>query len=115
MLDFFNYYLHPSSPSRSKLAIHLIAQSKSVDDSILSKATQVLGLSSKEPDITSLGINKDKKDGEDGEIIPVKMEGNGTKPFVITDVREFKSLLLVSAGPQPVRHISEFEELESKL
>jgi hypothetical protein len=33
--------------------------------------------------------------------------------YIITDVREFKWKLQVSAGPQPVKHISEFEDLES--
>ena len=96
-----------------------MAQGNSPDpDSVLSKASKALGLSSKDyktTDVKSLGINKDKKDDEDGEMVPVKVDGNGTKPFVITDVREFKGMMQVSAGPQPVRHINEFEELESKL
>lgn len=64
-----------------------------------------------------LGLNKDRQDREDGEIIGEikKREGNGTTPFIITDVREFKSRMQVSAGPQPVKHISEFEELDAKL
>lgn len=70
---------------------------------VIEKATQILGL------------NKDKKDEEDGEFAEAKVEGNGTTPFIITDVREYKSKLQISAGPQPVKHISEFEELDSKL
>ena len=64
-----------------------------------------------------LGLNKDRQDQEDGEVIGEikKKEGNGTTPFIITDVREFKSKMLVSAGPQPVKHISEFEDLDAKL
>lgn len=62
-----------------------------------------------------MGLNKTHKDIEDGEPVPVKMQGNGTIPFVITDVREFRCMLQVSAGPQPVKHISEFEDLDSKL
>ena len=62
-----------------------------------------------------LGMNKDRQDIEDGEVVETKTQGNGTKPFIITDVREFKSKMLVSAGPQPVKHISEFEELDAKL
>ncbi|KAA8563848.1 hypothetical protein EYC84_011863 [Monilinia fructicola] len=50
-----------------------------------------------------LAVNKDRKDAEDGEAITVNVEGNGTKPFVITDVRQFKSMLQVTAGPQPVK------------
>lgn len=62
-----------------------------------------------------LGLNKDHKDEEDGEVLNVDVEGNGTTPYIITDVREFKSMLQVSAGPQPVKHISEFEDLDAKL
>jgi insulysin len=100
MIEFFNHNISPSSPARSKLAIHLNAQTPE---------TVV------EDGMKTLAINKDKKDDEDGEVAPVKQEGNGTTPYIITDVREFKSKLQVSAGPQPVKHISEFEELEPKL
>lgn len=71
--------------------------------------------SSQIEDVIDLGINKVHKDAEDGEVVPVKKEGNGTIPTVITDVREFKSRLQVSAGRQPVKHISAFEDLDSKL
>lgn len=86
--------------------MHLIAQGlgpPTVATAIIEKGMEVLGL------------NKTGKDDEDGEAVEVKAEGNGTTPFVITDVREFKSRLQVSAGPQPVKHLSEFEELDSKL
>jgi insulysin len=100
MTEFFERYIIPSSPARSKLAIHLNAQTS---DAVV------------ENGMKTLALNKDKKDDEDGEVVPVKQEGNGTTPYIITDVREFKSKLQVSAGPQPVKHISEFEELEPKL
>lgn len=105
MIQFYNHFIIPSSPARSKLAIHLNAQA-----SDMSKVASTL-----EKDIKNLALNKDRKDDEDGEIVPVKPEGNGTTPYVITDVREFKSKLQVSAGPQPVQHISQFEDLDSKL
>jgi len=87
MIEFFNHYILPSSPARSKLAIHLNAQ------------TQASG--------------KEAAD-EDEEAVPVKAEGNGTIPFVITDIRELRSKMQISAGPQPVKHISKFEEPDSK-
>ena len=68
-----------------------------------------------EKGLKTLGLNKGKKDEEDGEVVSAEIQGNGTVPFIITDVREFKSKLQVSAGPQPVKHISEFEELDAKL
>ena len=107
MIEFYQQYIHPSSPARSKLAIHMAAQSPSSDTSAVE---EVIG-----KDMKILGLNKDHKDEEDGETVSVNTEGNGTTPYIITDVREFKSMLQVSAGPQPVKHISEFEDLESKL
>lgn len=102
MIQFYDQFILPSSPLRSKLAIHLIAQGTSLPEV-------------KPEEQSILAVNKDRKDAEDGEAITVNVEGNGTKPFVITDVRQFKSMLQVTAGPQPVKHISEFEELDSKL
>lgn len=107
MIEFFQHYIDPSSPARAKIAVHLNAQTPATTES---SVTAVL-----EKGLHALGINKDKKDEEDGEAIVVKAQDNGTTPFVITDVREFKSQLQVSAGPQPVKHISEFEELSTKL
>ncbi|KAG4426946.1 hypothetical protein IFR05_017571, partial [Cadophora sp. M221] len=63
-----------------------------------------------EKGIKGLGPNKDSKDQEDGEDIKVKPDRNATTQYVIHDVREFKAMLQVSAGPQPVKHISNFEE-----
>jgi insulysin len=106
MIEFFNHYIHPSSPSRSKLAIHLNAQSLPPTSS----ASAAL-----ENGIEALGLNSDKKDEGNVEVLHGETVGNGTTPYVITDVRKFKSMLQVSAGPQPVKHISEFEEFDSKL
>jgi insulysin len=106
MIEFYTHYIHPTSTHRAKIAVHLIAQGlapPTVATAVIEKGIQILGL------------NKTGKDEEDGEAVEVKPEGNGTTPIVITDVREFKSRLQVSAGPQPVKHLSEFEELDSKL
>jgi insulysin len=110
MIEFFKEYILPSSSARSKLAVHLNAQAVTETET---KDTGVVAVVEK--GLKALGLNKDKKDEEDGEVVSVKVEGNGTTPFVITDVREFKSKMQISAGPQPVKHISEFEELDSKL
>jgi insulysin len=108
MVEFYQNFIHPSSPARSKLAIHMTAQSSTPTDT--SPVKKAVGKSLK-----VLGLNKDHKDEEDGEATSVEVEGNGTTPYTITDVREFKSMLQVSAGPQPVKHISEFEDLDAKL
>lgn len=108
MISFYQHFILPTSPARAKLAIHLSAQGATTttnSTSIVEKGLKALGLD-----------NKDKKDAEDGEVPSVETtDANGTKPFIITDVREFKSKLQISAGPQPVKHISEFEELDAKL
>jgi insulysin len=90
MISFYKKYIDPTSPDRSKLAVHLVAQASAPADS---------------GDSTVLN----------GDTTLTTAKGNGTVPYIIKDVREFKSMLQVSAGPQPVKHISEFEELDSKL
>jgi insulysin len=108
MIEFYNHFILPTSPVRSKLAVHLIAQTPAATSSGVTTAV--------EKGMKVLGLDEDRKDEEDGEVVSeAKVPDNGTIPYIITDVREFKSLMQVSAGPQPVKHISEFEELDSKL
>ena len=107
MVEFYKYYIHPASPSRAKLAVHLSAQTPApaptnLLTSTLENGKKVLALNS--------AITVHEKEAE-----APKIEENGTTPLVITDVRRFKSMLQVSAGPQPVKYISEFEELDAKL
>ncbi|KAL8640102.1 MAG: hypothetical protein Q9228_002938 [Teloschistes exilis] len=62
MIDFFNHYIHPTSPARAKLSVHMIAQSSP-------KATAGQQLSTKEQEeklidllskyLTSVGISAD--------------------------------------------------------
>ena len=107
MIQFYRHYIHPESPARSKLAVHLNAQG--------SASTTTSGVAAiVEGGMKALGLHEDRKDDDSGEAAQTKVE-NGTTPFIITDVREFKSRLQISAGPQPVRHISEFEECDPKL
>lgn len=87
------------------MAIHLNAQGTS------NGLEQTAVTSALEKDLQALGL----KDTNKGEVAPVKEEINRTTPYVVTDVREFRSKLQISAGPQAVKHISEFEELDSKL
>jgi insulysin len=45
MIEFFNHYIHPKSPARAKLAIHLVAQAKSdVSTKQISELIKTLGL-----------------------------------------------------------------------
>lgn len=104
MIEFYNHYILPASPARSKLAVHLNAQTPA-------EADEDLDVGAAEKGVKTLAL----KDNYNGEIVPVKEEINRTTPYVITDVREFRSKLQISAGPQAVKDISEFEELDSKL
>jgi len=114
MIDLYDRYIIPSSPRRSKLAIHLNAQvsvesadsgSSIIDVSaVVEKGAKALGLTSKFVEDLPEAVSP-----------PAKPEGNGTTPIIIEDVRAFKSRMTVSQGPQPVKIISEFEELDAKL
>lgn len=46
------------------------------------------------------------KDGEPSQ---------ASKTIVIEDVKAFKASMPLSAGPTPVKHLSEFEDIEPKL
>ncbi|KAH8590462.1 Metalloenzyme, LuxS/M16 peptidase-like protein [Bisporella sp. PMI_857] len=83
MVKFYDTFIIPTSVTRSKLAIHLNSQVISLLD---------LEKSSAKEEVSDKG------------------EGNGAIPFVITDVREFKSKMVVSRGLQAIRRINEFEE-----
>ena len=48
--------------------------------------------------------------GEDGAAAATTRE-----PVLITDVRAFKSTLVASSGARPVKDMSEYEEIDSKL
>lgn len=87
MVEFYTTYIVPTSPLRAKLAVHLIAQ----------------GVSDKTKEAAAT-------DGEK-ETVP----GNGTEPYIIEDVRDYKSRLVASAGARPFKELSEFEDLDSKL
>ncbi|KAJ8107438.1 hypothetical protein ONZ43_g6733 [Nemania bipapillata] len=86
MIDFYKTFIDPSSPSRAKLVVQLIAQGAS---------------------------SKTEVDAKKEEVTPPI--SNGTKPVLITSVRDFKARMAATAGPRAVHDLSEFEELDSKL
>jgi insulysin len=87
MIDFYKTFIDPTSPSRAKLVVQLIAQ----------------GASSKPEEV----------DAKKEKVTPPI--SNGTKPVLITSVRDFKARMAATAGPHAVHDLSEFEELDSKL
>jgi hypothetical protein len=44
-----------------------------------------------------------------------KPRASPSEPYLIENIRDFRSRLVVSAGPLPVQDLSEFEELDPKL
>jgi len=100
MIEFFEHYVSPASSARSKLAIHLHAKGNSAPE-------KPAGVIEEGMKLLKLGPSVANEDGKSG--LETK------KAYVIDNVREFKSMLAVSAGPRPVRDLSEFEDLDSKL
>ncbi|XXH05044.1 hypothetical protein Hte_011468 [Hypoxylon texense] len=88
MIEFYSTYIQPTSPTRSKLVVQLIAQS------IGSKA-------------------KEAEESSNGDTTTVY--SNGTEPLLIRSVRSYKAGLPVTAGARPIRDLTEFEEIDSKL
>jgi insulysin len=82
MMEFFGEYISPSSPKRSKLAIHILAQA----------AGRAVGVQSQ------LSLPTESK----------------SKANTIENIWGLKSQqdISVSAGPQPVKDLSEFENLD---
>ena len=113
MIDFFEQYILPSSPARAKLSIHLHARgisgvSSPAETTTLPKVTDIV-----EKGINMLNLGTNSTKAVNGDDAP--KSGTSTEPYLIENVREYKSRLAVTAGPQPVKDLSEFEDLDSKL
>lgn len=103
MIQFYKHYIDPSSPARAKLAIHLHAQGTSPASEIAPEVTA---------GVKELSISPKDEVADKAPPAPVGTAGN---PYVVENVRDYKSRLAVSAGPQPVKDLSEFEETDPKL
>ncbi|KAG9240327.1 hypothetical protein BJ878DRAFT_526728 [Calycina marina] len=87
MIEFFRRFILPSSPLRSKFAVHLNAQKPA--------ETQMVGVTiALEKDKNPLSLNENTTDEGNGEMVEIRAQGNGTAPFTITGVREFKSMIM---------------------
>jgi insulysin len=174
IVDFFNTFMSPKSPSRAKLSVHLLAQGQA-QAANMSSSEKLAKLQEKLTELLEeqeIPVDKDKlhariktidpstgnadtvlqvmvaylvKDlGIDEEEVEELMEQGqamlggvlasagmqtelemGDKPavngsatsnaIVIKDVRAYKAQLQTTSGPQPYKHITEFEDLEPKL
>ena len=131
MISFFDEFVDPKSPARAKLAVHMHALGKSqasteastpaiefapiadvakkMGESVATISAIVKdGVKQIEEELKSFGLIGNNKNG-------TITDANGVDPIEIEDVRQFKSSLAVTPGAVPVKDISEFEELESKL
>lgn len=63
LIDFFNHYIHPTSPSRAKLSIHMIAQSspKAVAGSMSAAEQKEKVMSTLGKYLTAMGIDADQE------------------------------------------------------
>nr|POE72795.1 putative zinc protease [Quercus suber] len=180
-LEFYRTNVLPSSPSRAKLAVHLVAKASAgdiaakidpaeqkeklvglvsqllsqlgitVDEASLNKKFSGVNIASGEMEgivgavrsyleesagaakdqieqivtqgqavlaqaLPQLGIQTVKKEEASSEDVAAKAKAAGvTEPVLIEDIRAFKAMMPLSKGAVPVKDLSEFEELESKL
>jgi insulysin len=176
LLSFYESFIAPSSSTRAKIAVHLVAQgtpaavlenanpeakAKLVMAALL-KFFDAQGIPANAEQIARRFVDADIKPGdsssaplvgavmayltEDAKIPAAKATSvvqqgmllmqatqakseeqtlltsqkptpaeSKNKPILIEDVRAFKSTLQLSLGPQPVKHLSEYEETEAKL
>lgn len=117
MIEMFQRYVIPSSPERAKLAIHLHAKHTSgvsspaqttVSFNTVAKVTDIV---EKGIDMLKLGAGV-KKPYCDNNVTNVAMESSRKDLYIIGDVGDYKSRLAVTAGPQAVKGLSEFEDIE---
>lgn len=133
LLEFFDTYVLPSSPSRAKLAVHLLAKGVSKPSSEAATptptTTAAAPLAGAAPSVADKvasaalvaadtitktlvgGMENMTLNGEKAEV----KDGSGKKVTVIGDVRAFKAGLAVTPGPRAVRELCEFEEGGAKL
>lgn len=159
MVEFYNTFISPKSPTRAKIAVYLYAQSTTEGKEEVAELLKTLDLASdasakvqaallqpeKRLDAKGLrallegelrlpaakvaavleaaagptlnatangvssGASSDGDEAEDEATVSLPT------PVLITDVRAFRASLVASSGARPVRELSDYEELDSKL
>jgi insulysin len=92
MVEFFKRYIDPLSPSRAKLSIYLNAQGGA--------------------HVNGAGSEDEGKDCNGSVQSGVKQT---REPTYVTSVADFKANTALTAGPNPVADLSEYEDFEAKL
>ncbi|TDZ49920.1 putative zinc protease [Colletotrichum trifolii] len=93
MIDFFQQYIKPGSPSRAKLSVHLHAQASAPGNGTES-----------EPKVNGA---KEKEEPQPAT--------SDSEPVFITDVRTFRASLQATGGARPAKELSEYEDTDAKL
>jgi insulysin len=106
MIDFYKKHIDPNSPTRTKAAVHLAAQS---DTKAAPNGTPEMNGTVPESEIRG-GASTSTADGA-----CVGTGPSDSKTVVIEDVKAFKASMPLTAGVRPIKDLSEFEELEAKL
>ncbi|OAA74612.1 a-pheromone processing metallopeptidase Ste23 [Akanthomyces lecanii RCEF 1005] len=144
MIDFYNKHFHPSSNSRARISVHLHARGAVERDSKVVAALEQAGfadvpeqdrksldlvkahlqakhkpsnadLDSVVASIKELGLVQTAHPEDDAEAVASGGQCAVDTAQEIKDVRLYKSGLLASSGARPVKHLSEFEDTDSKL
>ncbi|PYH69811.1 uncharacterized protein BO88DRAFT_414297 [Aspergillus vadensis CBS 113365] len=104
ILEFFNQFIYPSSSTRAKLSIHLIAQASNG----YSAAVGYSAAGEENVDASALRRNQD-----DAAVIEHKRPVSpATIP--VDNVRKWKASLPLSPAATPVKGLAEFEGFGSK-
>tara|TARA_R110002003_G_scaffold1680_1_gene23434 strand:+ start:2730 stop:3041 length:312 start_codon:yes stop_codon:yes gene_type:complete len=97
MLNFFRRYISPSASQRSKLSVHLIANSKSREATAPDESAAMLGHALLLASRIDLVLT------------------NGSSPTVIRDGYTWRASVPMSAGAIPIKPMAEFMNLSNRL
>ena len=97
MISFYNNFISPSSTTKAKISVHLVAQSKPAAPQEEEQQTKAAAT----PTSTEVTVNE-KEQGKH-------------KPVLIKDLHAWKAGLQMSEGVKPVTDLEEFVEAGVKL
>jgi len=106
VLEFFHRHIDPSSPTRAKLSVHLIAQTSLSSRSLAAPLEDDANEAQGNPHALVLRAGQDST-GVNGY---GSSASGARKPISVQDVTARKATLHLSSAPTPVRRLGEFEE-----
>ena len=140
MLEFYNTYFSPSSPTRARISVHLKARGAGELDNKIAKLLEeseakdvpqekrqsvdlLRGYLEAEKSISTEKLESLISQIKEMGLSEVAQGTNGVVNGIsaveaaqeIVDLRHYKAGLLASSGARPVKDIAEFEESDAKL